>query len=390
MTSSPFRAGFGKVPPALAGRSEVVAAFEAAIEPGNWSAERALLIRGFRGVGKTVLAERLRRSAEDRGWVTVDELAAPGFLGRMENKLRTELRRLDPDGRVRISGITTPLGGVDVEYVDGAPIRQTVETLTHALASLLEPHAGVLFVLDEVNDATLNEFRDLVGMLQRLVSRDREVAVIVAGLHSDIAAILRDGTSTFLRRAEPVNLDLLDWESTLIALEQPIVDHGRRIDADALEYAARGTQGYPFLTQLIGDLAWKRRPDRDAITLDDARSAVRRSKRKMGSNIHEPSLSKLTALERSVLAAMAIDDGPSRVGELRERVGGVSRQHLNNIRIRLLDAGIVYVAARGKLDFSLPYLRDYLREHTVTDAMSTTSADIAAARARFPPPPDDA
>ncbi len=388
MTTSPFRAGFGKLPPALTGRQQTIDTFTEAIEPGAWSPERALLIRGYRGVGKTVLAEHLRRVAEDRGWITIDELASPGFLSRMENKLRTELRRLDPDGRVRVAGISSPIGGVDLEYTESAPIEQTLETLTHAVASIVEPNGGVLFVLDEVNEATLPEFREFVGMLQRLVSRDREVAIIVAGLHADIAQILRDGTSTFLRRAEPVNLDLLDWESTLEALHSPIKQHGRSINSEALDYAGRGSQGYPFLTQLIGDLAWKANPEADEISLEDVRRAVQKSKRRMGANIHEPSLAGLADLDRSVLAAMAVDDGPSRVGQLRERVG-ISKQHLNNIRIRLLNAGIVYVVKTGQLDFALPYLRDYLREHTVTDAMSSSSADIAAARAKFPPPPED-
>ncbi|MGV8883934.1 MAG: ATP-binding protein, partial [Rhodoglobus sp.] len=91
------------------------------------------------------------------------------------------------------------------------------------------------------------------------------------------------------------------------------------------------------------------------------------SKRKMGALIHEPSLSKLSALERSVLAAMAIDDGATKFATLRERVGDISPQHLNNIRLKIIDAGLAYAPARGKLDFVLPYLRDYLREHTVTD-----------------------
>lgn len=109
----------------------------------------------------------------------------------------------------------------------------------------------------------------------------------------------------------------------------------------------------------------------------------------MGSSIHEPSLTKLAALDRAVLAAMAQDDGPSNVADLRERVGDITRQHLNNVRIRLIDAGVAFSPRRGQLDFALPYLRDYLREHVVTDAMGATSAEIAAARRRFPPPPDD-
>lgn len=388
MTGSPFRAGFGKVPPTLAGRGHVIDPFVSALQVGEWGVERALLIRGFRGVGKTVLLEYLRRKAEDAGWVTIDETASPGFVDRMKNKLRAAIKLRDPDGTVRLTSVGSPLlGSVEVEWIDGEKIEPTIESLVDALARIVEPAGGILFTVDEVGEESIEEFRVLVGALQRAISADREIAMILAGLHSDIATILRDGTSTFLRRAHAENLDLLDWDSTLEAIRQPIEDHGRDIGDEALDYAARASQGYPFLTQLLGDLAWKEHPDSVEITLEDVISASRRSKRKMGSHIHEPSLTKLSALERSVLAAMAADDGPTKVSTLRERVGSISRQHLNNIRIKIIDAGLVYVPKRGELDFALPYLRDYLREHVVTDAMSATSADIAAARAKFPPPP---
>jgi hypothetical protein len=388
--ASPFRAGFGKVPPVLAGRDLVIDQFLKAVRVGEWGTERALLLRGFRGVGKTALLEFLRRRVEDSGWVTIDETASAGFAGRIIQKLRAAIAERDAGMGVRIKALGNPiLGTVEVDYTDPTPVEPTIESLVDALASLVEPNGGILFTLDEVSEDTIDEFRIVSAALQRSISSDREIALIVAGLHSDIAAILRDGTSTFLRRAHTENLDLLDWESTLKAIADPVHEHGRAIGSEALDYAARASQGYPFLTQLVGDLAWKRSPSDIAISLEDVKAASQMSKRKMGALIHEPSLSKLSALERSVLAAMAIDDGATRVATLRERVGDISPQHLNNIRIKIIDAGLAYAPARGKLDFVLPYLRDYLREHTVTDAMSATSADIAAARAKFPPPPDD-
>lgn len=389
-SSSPFRAGFGKVPPTLAGRTPILAAFRSAIEVGAWSRERATLLRGFRGVGKTVLLESLRRIAEDDGWVTIDETASDGFSERMIGKLRAAIRERDPEPTTRVSSVgIAQIGEVGFEHSAPEQIEPTMESLVEALAGLVEPRGGILFTLDEVNTGTVVEFKAFVGAIQRCISRDREIAVVIAGLHGEVASVLRDNSVTFLRRASQENLDLLDWDATVEAIRQPVLDHGRTIDGRAVDYAARATQGYPFLTQLIGDLAWKQRQSSNAISFEDVRVAARKSKRHMGANIHEPSLSTLSALDRTVLAAMAQDDGGSRTADLRERLGSVSKQHFNNLRNRLLDAGIVYAPARGELDFALPYLRDYLREHTVTDAMGATSREIAAARSRFPPPPPD-
>ncbi|MFE6966673.1 ATP-binding protein [Agromyces sp. NPDC057679] len=387
---SPFRAGFGKVPPVLAGRSEILKGFTDAIQAGSWGTERAVLLRGFRGVGKTVTLETLRRIAEDSGWVTIDETASPGFLDRMLKKLRKAVQDRKPAGTTRLKSVEiAAVGGVELEHIDSAAIDPTLESLLEELAELVEPDGGVLFTLDEVSQTTIGEFQSFVGALQRSISRDREVAVVLAGLHSDIAAILQEGTATFLRRAHNENLDLLDYASTLEALRDPITSHGRTIAAGALDYAAAASQGYPFLTQLIGDLAWRQHADEREITLADVKTASKKAKRRIGASIHEPSIAHLRPFDRTVLVAMAQDDGPSKVGDLRPRLDDASKQHLNNARARLLDAGIVFTPKRGELDFALPYLRDYLREHTVTDAMGASSRDIADARSKFPPPPED-
>ena len=91
------------------------------------------------------------------------------------------------------------------------------------------------------------------------------------------------------------------------------------------------------------------------------------AKRKMGQLVHEPALRDLSNVDRTFLAAMAIDDGPSKISDVAQRLG-VSSQYASNYRRRLLDAEIKSVGY-GTVDFELPYLREYLRSHTVTDAL---------------------
>jgi hypothetical protein len=386
---SPFRAGFGKVPPVLAGRSELIDSFRTAIEVGTWSQERALLIRGFRGVGKTVTVETLRRIAEDSGWVTVNETASPGFLHRIENKLRIEIASRNPLPTTRVRAVSiTPLGSVELDHASPTLPKSTVESLLSDLATIVEPSGGILLTIDEVNTGTIEEFRELTGALQRAVSDDREIAIIMAGLHSEVAAVLKDRSSTFLRRAVQWNLDLLDFESAIDAIRRPIIEHGRTISTEAVDYAAAATQGYPFLTQLVGDFAWKTQPEQTDVSLDDVKRAARLAKGRMGANVHEPSLAALSDTDRHALVAIAQDETASKVSVVRQRMN-VSAQHFNVYRNRLLDAGLIYQPARGYIDFALPYLREYLREHAITDAMGATASDIARARQAFPPPPAD-
>ncbi|MDO4808282.1 MAG: hypothetical protein Q4A07_13655 [Coriobacteriales bacterium] len=77
----------------------------------------------------------------------------------------------------------------------------------------------------------------------------------------------------------------------------------------------------------------------------------------------ETSLAALSAKDNAFLAAMAQDDGPSRVSDVAARLG-VTADYAQKYRRRLLNAGIIRVAARGEVAFAVPYLQDWLRRRS--------------------------
>lgn len=367
MTTSPFRAGFGKSPPVLAGRDDVLDAFRAALVEGAWSSERASLIEGLRGVGKTVLLNAIEDIARERGWIVVSESATPGMVDRIaKDHLARVIHRLDPPPTHRVRGVTVGPGGIDLDPQDEPEFPVTLRSQIEKVAELNAPR-GILITIDEISLRAADDLAHFTAEIQHAIREDIEIAFVGAGLHNSIAELLAERGLTFLRRAERTSIGLLTPDDVVTALRKPIEDAGRSIGSTALDYAMRASQGYPFMAQLIGDLAWKADPERDEITLDDVRAAYPKARRKMGSHIHARALSDLSATDRTVLAHMALSDGPSSVADLR-RALGVNAQHLNVYRQRLLDAGMITSTGRGEIDFALPYLRDYLREHTVTDA----------------------
>lgn len=77
---SPFRPGFGKNPPYLAGRSQEISLLEDGLEIGQWAQQRGTLITGLRGVGKTVMLNHAEDIARENGWHVISETANKGFL----------------------------------------------------------------------------------------------------------------------------------------------------------------------------------------------------------------------------------------------------------------------------------------------------------------------
>ena len=155
-------------------------------------------------------------------------------------------------------------------------------------------------------------------------------------------------------------------------LEVPAAEAGRTWDERALRYAVEASGGYPFMIQLIGNFAWRFAND-EVISLDAAQKGVAKARKKLGQLVHEPALSDLSSEDRRFLAAMSLDDGPSKITELAKRLG-VSDQQAYNYRARLHEADLVTID-RGTADFVLPFLREHLREHVVADVLRIEPED---------------
>lgn len=379
---SPFRAGFGKTPPVLVGRDALLADFGDAITLGAWGQERVTLIEGLRGVGKTVMINALEDVARAQDWIVVSETATPGFAERISRAhLPRILHSLNPPSSRRITGVGIAGASIDTEVITPPEPMSTLRTQLSDITALT-PGRGILFTLDEISLAARDDLDVFVAELQHAIRQDREIAFVGAGLGASISELLGIRSLTFLRRASRQTLDFLDYDDVVTAIGKPIVDGGRKIRDDALAAAAAATQGYPFLAQLIGDLAWRAHPRHAEISMDDVATAYHVARRTMGSHILEPSLRDLSNTDRTVLAAIAAHEGPAKVSDLRATLG-IDAQYMGVYRQRLLDAGVIYPVKHGVIDIALPYLREYLQHHVVADA----TTESARRRQAFPPPP---
>src|SRR5690606_39995491 len=81
---NPFRPGFGISPRVLAGRQDLLAEFEIALDEGPGSPLRSVLVSGARGMGKTVVLNELEELARIRGWVVVRLAETTGLVEQLE------------------------------------------------------------------------------------------------------------------------------------------------------------------------------------------------------------------------------------------------------------------------------------------------------------------
>jgi len=363
---SPFRPSFGTNPPLIAGRDAIVAEIGDALDSGPGAPGRAALFTGNRGIGKTVMLNEAEAQARERSWLVVSETATRGLLDRLTTEALPELAaqlRQGPARRRRVAGVTLPanLGGIEFD-LPPAEGPGGLRSQLNAITEQLEPHGtGLLLTLDEVHSRQgRDDVAQLCAVVQHAFREERPVAFAAAGLPAAVQDLLTSDVSTFLRRARRFVLEPLSEVASEEALRVPVTEAGRRIGEAALRTAAAATYGYPFLIQLVGDQMWRRDPGSRSITEEHVRAGVAAARREVGSSVHEPALNDLSDVDREFVKAMAEDVGESSIAEVAERLG---RDHgyVSRYRSRLIVAGIIEPTRRGYVDFTIPYMREFVR-----------------------------
>ncbi|MDO4631734.1 MAG: ATP-binding protein [Corynebacterium sp.] len=359
-----FRPSFGMSPLYLAGRDEWIRAFQLGLfEPGN--PIRASLVSGPRGIGKTVLLNEFEDTAAQYGWVVLRADPRPDMLRHLMN---TVIPRavLDPppEHKRRLTGINIAgLGGINMSVEH---ISQPEPTLNTMLRDLLRSVDGVLITIDEVQSVPIEEMRELATTIQDLRRDDLNIAFSGAGLVQGINELLTHPGMTFLRRAETIQLNMVTDTDVARTLNETMNESGKHFDEESLAAATALTRGYPYLIQGVGSLLWAQAEidHHSTISIDTVTKIHDDVIHRMGNQVHRPALAHLSERELDFLHHMAeLGPEPASTAQIAERMG-LKANVASQTRSKLLNRELIAVPVRGKVDFTLPYLREYLLSTT--------------------------
>lgn len=365
---NPFRPSFGASPYYLAGRNDLLRQFKLSLMEGPGSPHRALLLSGVRGVGKTVLLNELEDTAAEAGWITIRCYPHSNMIKELtETTLPRAITELEPPPKRQVSGGSIP--GVVGIRTDRHPEAKALESTPTLITRLRELTAclkgtGILLTLDELQAASADQLHLLATAVQDLIRDDEEIAVACAGLPHGIEELLQHEGTTFMRRATRVDLHSVSNEDVADTLRKTIEDAGKTISNDALDDATALCQGYPYLIQVVGSLAWASSTldDSEEISVAHVADIANDAVARMMHQVHRPGLTKVPAGELAFLRAMAHIDAPEApTGEIAKALG-VPPNGISTRRQRLIDRDLIEPAGFGTVRFTLPYLGEYLRQ----------------------------
>jgi hypothetical protein len=381
---NPFAPGAGTPPPALAGRDKLIENAAIALDRiRSGRAAKSLILVGLRGVGKTVLLNRLRNDAEASGhfpiWIEVPEdRSLPGILAPA---LRAGLLKLDrmagavDTAKRALRALAGFIGamklkygdvevGVDLEAEAGLADTGDMEVdladlLEAAGAAARERKTALVLFLDELQYVPEAQFAALITALHRCAQRQLPVTMVGAGL-PQIVGLSGQAKSYAERLFEFADIGPLPESASREALERPTNALGVAFTKDALDEIFRHTKGYPYFLQEWGKHAWAA-ADTSPIDLADAQRATLDAIDELDASFFLVRLDRLTPSEKRYLRAMAeIGPGPHRSGD----IAAMLKKSVNTVapvRASLTNKGMIYSRTHGETAFSVPLFDGFLK-----------------------------
>jgi predicted transcriptional regulator len=380
---NPFAPGAGTPPPELAGREELRETVRIAIERVRLGRPtKSLLMVGLRGVGKTVLLERMRDDAEEAGIHSLfieapENRSLPAILAP---QLRQALLKLSRNERARslaqrslqaLAGFARALKvkyedievGLDFEpepgLADNGDLEQDLIALleTAGDAARKADTAIALFV-DELQYVEEPQLAALITALHRTSQRSKPVVLVGAGL-PQLCGRMGRAKSYAERMFDYPEVGPLSPEATRQAIEKPARDLGVEVSEGALDRIYQETRGYPYFVQEWGKHAWEV-ADRSPITRADVESASVTAVAALDESFFRVRFDRLTPAEKRYLRAMAeLGAGPHRSGDIAQVLGRPVTA-LGPTRSQLISKGMVWSPHHGDTAFTVPLFDEFM------------------------------
>jgi hypothetical protein len=385
---NPFAPGAGSRPPELAGREDIIAAADTALQRvmlGRPAQSQMLL--GLRGVGKTVLLNSIESIAEERGYLT-SFIEAPEdrkLVDLLYPKIHQVLRKLSMIETARatahsalralrsFAGIFRITVGDFEVSVDPEPGVADSGNLEYDITDLFLKVAaaakaadrGWALLIDEVQYLSPAELGALIVAIHRVNQKALPVLLFGAGLPA-IAALSGDAKSYAERLFIFPKIDALPREHAANAIRQPIEEEGESIDDDLLETIVTSTRGYPYFLQEWGYQVWNASPQ-SPIAIACLEAAEKAALKRLDEGFFKVRIDRLTPKEKEYVIAMArLGAGPYRSSDVADGLGE-KLTSLGPRRAQIIAKGMIYSPAHGDIAFTVPMFDEYLKRHWLRD-----------------------
>ena len=345
---------------------------------------------GLRGVGKTVLLDRMRDDVERAGIHTM-RIEAPenrSLPALLAPQLRQALLRLSLNATAKelaqraLRGLAGFAKALKVKYqdievgfdfdpepglADNGDLEHDLQALLEAAGSAAQRATTALAIfIDELQYVDEKELEALITALHRIVQRQLPVVLVGAGL-PQLRGRMGRAKSYAERLFDFPEIGPLSEAAATQALTIPAAAQGVAFADDALSTIFAKTQGYPYFVQEWGKHAWDI-ATASPISRADVDAASTLATAALDESFFRVRFDRLTPVEKRYLRAMAqLGPGPHRSGDIADKLER-RVSSLGPTRSHLIDKGMIWSPSHGDTAFTVPLFDEFMRRIMPGDA----------------------
>ncbi len=364
MIDAIFSPAFGNKPATLVGRDAELLRLINGLSARPGTKERATLMLGQRGLGKTVLLIELAEYARAHDYIVASPtIVSEDMLDRILEKLRRDGGKVLHDEKRKVTGGNLSVlgfgAGIQTEAVPKVR-RSFAAELLDICEETAESGKGVLILVDEVQ-ANSEALKKLIIAYQEMVGERQNIAIVFAGLPAAVSKALNEHVLTFFNRASKLELNPISKAEIVLYYSQCFDTLHLKISDRQIERAATATEGSPYMMQLVGHYITLIGSDKEHMSDVKLSRALAQAREEFINDICETTLANLSERDIDFLRAMSQDEKYSTLKDISLRMH-VEASYTQKYKTRLSQAGIITQPRRGIVQYAVPYLHEYFRK----------------------------
>jgi hypothetical protein len=385
MIINPYTPGAGLVPNYLAGRDNTI---EEAKEVISYVAHgyptRSIVYYGLRGVGKTVLLNKIEEIAEENDvlyeHIEVSERSsfkisislhiqklikqmsvkekAKSYVQKAMSVLKAFKVTYSPEGEISF-GLNEDVDAA-VGVSDTGNFANDLTELFVSMGTLAKnSESSVCLFIDEIQYLKDDEFEALITAVHRVNQKGLPVTLFAAGLPK-VAKIAGDIKSYAERLFSFISIDSLEPKAAKLALVEPAKKIGVTFTDEAINEILKITEGYPYFIQEYGKQVWTfiKNKNIDITSVQEAYPVFEKS---LDDSFFKVRYDRATPKEKEFMLAMvACGELPCTIAQIASKMN-TNVKSISPLRAQLIYKGFIYATSYGEVDFTVPQFNRYLK-----------------------------
>lgn len=378
---NPYRPGAGLMPVYIAGRDEDIQNVSQMFDALTMDIPtQSIIFSGLRGVGKTVLINKLQSIAEEKGifckHIEIEE--RNDFISQIAECSQAFLRTVSAKEKFKHL-IQKPLEAIKSLVVSFNPednsfslsmqdrelyvSNNLTQTLTEVFSTIGETaqktETPICFFIDEIQYMKQNQLGSLIAALHRVNQLGYPIMIIGAGLPK-IYKMLSDEKSYSERLFMYKKIDSLTDEQSEKAIEEPAKKFNIIYAHEAINKIVEITKGSPFFIQQLCKIVYDK-TNKDVIELSDVENCIDEFLSSLDERFFKSRYERCAESDKKFIFAMV------ECGELPCTISNVAHNlnktvgSISTTRAQLISKGIIYPVRYKELDFTVPEFSGYIQ-----------------------------